>query len=95
MFAPPGAAGIGPLQPYPPDPLSSAQVTPSGAVNAYQAPSWTEYSEGFSGGKALMLGIEGGSAAAMQGKPKTVAPARPSTPIRILFSTVPHPRGWA
>jgi hypothetical protein len=50
MLAPLGAAGIGPLQPYPPDCLSSTQVTPPGAVNAYQAPSCTAYSDGFADG---------------------------------------------
>src|SRR6478609_11596689 len=40
-----------------------------------------------------MLGIGGGSAAAMPGTLKTVAPATPSTPIGILFNTVPYPRG--
>src|SRR5690349_16959956 len=39
-----------------------------------------------------MLGIGGGSASAIAGALRTVAPATPSTPIRILFSTVPHPR---
>ena len=47
-FAPSGAPGIGPLQPYPPD-RCSMHVSPSGVVNAYALLSNTANSDGFTG----------------------------------------------
>ena len=59
-FAPSGAPGIGPLQPYPPE-RCIMHVSPSGVVNAYAWLSSTANSDGFTGCVGVHVGRRWGS----------------------------------
>ena len=85
-LAPSGAPGIGPLQPYPPEPLHM-HVSPSGVVNAYALLSNTANSDGFTGAYAFTLG-GGGGPVARPGRPRgagTATTAAAATPRRRSF----------